>query len=56
MAIEAGSPARWQWFLGKKGKFKGIEGYNGLGPTQILLKKSGLTPEKVAEEALKLLK
>lgn len=56
MAIEAGNPSRWQWFLGKKGRFAGIEEYNGTGPTQILLKKSGLTPEKVAEEALKLLK
>ncbi|ETA80332.1 hypothetical protein T472_0212290 [Youngiibacter fragilis 232.1] len=56
MAAEAGSSARWQWFLGKKGRFACDEEYDGTGSTQILLKKSGLTPEKVAEEALKLLK
>jgi transketolase len=56
MAVEAGSPSRWQWFLGKKGRFAISSECSGTGPSQTLLKKCGLTPEKVAEEALKLLK
>lgn len=56
MVVEAGTSARWQWFLGKKGRFAGFEEFTGTGPSQMLLKKSALTPEKVAEEALKLLK
>ncbi len=56
MAVEAGNPSRWQWFLGKKGRFAISGECNGTGPSQTLLKKCGLTPEKVAEDALKLLK
>jgi len=55
VAVEAGSPQGWHRYVGKRGIVIGLDHFGASAPYQTLYEKFGLTADKVAEAALKLL-
>lgn len=55
VAVEAGSPQGWHKYVGKRGIVIGLDHFGASAPYQTLYEKFGLTADKVAEAALKLL-
>jgi transketolase len=54
VAVEAGSPQGWHRFVGLDGAVTALERFGASAPYEVLYKEFGLTAEKVAEEALRL--
>lgn len=55
VAVEAAVKFGWERWIGEHGGFVGMAGYGASGPADQLFKHFGITPEKVAEEARRLL-
>lgn len=56
VGVEAGVRLGWDRWIGSKGAFVGVtEGFGASAPYKEIFKNFGLTPERVAEEALRLL-
>jgi transketolase len=55
LAVEAGVAQGWYRYVGEKGDVVGLEQFGASAPYKTLYEKFGLTAERVAERALKLL-
>ena len=55
VAIEAGVTQGWHRYIGDKGEVIGIDRFGASAPYKVLFEKFGLTPERLAEKALKLI-
>jgi transketolase len=55
IAIEAAVRLGWDRYLGDKGGFVGMEGFGASGPAEDLFRHFGITPERVANMAIRLL-
>jgi transketolase len=53
VAIEAAVKLGWERYLGKKGRFIGMNGYGLSGPAEALYQHFGITPEAVVQECMK---
>ncbi|PKH47122.1 transketolase [Dehalococcoides mccartyi] len=53
--MEAGNSQGWCKYLGTNGTVISIDHFGASAPAALLYKKFGLTPENMAEKALKLL-
>jgi transketolase len=53
IAIEAASPFGWDRYVGEGGSVLGMAGFGASAPAEELFRHFGLTPEKLAEAALK---
>lgn len=55
LSVEAGSPLGWERYVGGEGKIIGISRFGASAPGEVIYQKLGLTPERVVNEALKLM-
>ena len=55
LAVEAGVTQGWERYVGDKGKTIGLDHFGASAPYQVLYKEFGLTAERIASEALRLL-
>ncbi len=55
IAVEAASPFGWHEFVGDEGVILGLNHFGASAPYETLYEKFGLTPEKIAEQAIYLL-
>ena len=55
VSVEAGVPTGWERYVGFRGRSVGIDRFGESAPGEELLKKLGINPENVANEALELL-
>ena len=55
IAVEAASPFGWHEFVGDEGVILGLNHFGSSAPYETLYEKFGLTPEKIAEQAIYLL-
>jgi transketolase len=55
IAIEAGRTQGWCRYVGEKGDVVGIDHFGASAPYKVLYEQFGITPDRVAEKALKLL-
>ena len=55
VSIEAGTPIGWERYVGPHGKAIGLSHFGISAPGQEIYRLFGLTPQKMADEALKLL-
>ena len=53
IAVEAASPFGWERYVGESGMVLGMTGFGASAPAEDLFRHFGLTPEKLAEAALK---
>jgi transketolase len=53
IAVEAASPFGWERYVGEGGTVLGMTGFGASAPAEDLFRHFGLTPEKLAEAALK---
>jgi transketolase len=56
MAVEAGSPQGWHYYVGDRGKVLGIDRFGASAPYKVLFEKYGITAHHVYEEAMALYK
>lgn len=56
IAVEAGVGAVWNEFLGRKGRFIGLDDFGHSAPGEVIMENLGFTAENVAETALKMMK
>lgn len=56
IAVEAGVGAIWNEFLGRKGKFIGLEDFGHSAPGEVIMENLGFTAENVADTAMKMMK
>ncbi len=56
MAVEAGSPQGWHYYVGDRGKVLGIDRFGASAPYKVLFEKYGITARHVYEEAKALYK
>ena len=54
VSIEAGSPIGWEHYVGSEGTAIGLSRFGASAPANILYQQFGLTAERMAQEALKL--
>ena len=55
VSVEAGSPLGWERFVGPEGVIIGISRFGASAPGEVIYEKFGLTPERVVNEALRLM-
>jgi transketolase len=55
VAVEAGIKLGWEHYVGMEGAVIGMDGFGASAPAQVLYEKFGITAERVAEAARKLL-
>jgi len=55
VAVEAASPFGWERYVGETGAIVGMTGFGASAPAEDLFRHFGLTAEKVAEAALKVI-
>jgi transketolase len=55
VSVEAGVTMGWERYVGCKGASVGIDRFGASAPGETVLERLGITPEKVANEALELL-
>ena len=55
IAIEAGSPLGWERYVGDEGVTIGIPHFGASAPGKVVYEKLGLTAQRVADEAERLL-
>ncbi|MDP7410018.1 MAG: transketolase [Dehalococcoidales bacterium] len=55
VSVEAGSPLGWERFVGPEGVIIGISRFGASAPSEVIYEKFGLTPERVVNEALRLI-
>jgi transketolase len=55
VAVEAGTPVGWERYTGLQGAVIGISQFGHSAPGGIVLEKMGITPQRVVQEALKLI-
>lgn len=56
IAVEAGVGAVWNEFLGRKGRFIGLDDFGHSAPGEVIMENLGFTAENVAETAMKMMK
>jgi transketolase len=55
VSIEAGTPLGWEHYVGLEGIAIGLSHFGASAPSKVIYEKFGLTPQRVATEALRLL-
>lgn len=55
IAIEAGLPMGWERYAGSSGTIIGMTGFGASAPGNVVMEKSGFTPENIVQKALDLL-
>ncbi len=55
ISVEAASPAGWQRYVGLDGVSVGLRRFGASAPGEVLFEKLGFTPERVVNEALRLM-
>ena len=56
VSIEASTPLGWERYVGLEGTAIGVPHFGASAPAEVLYEKFGLTPERVADEAMRLVK
>lgn len=56
VSIEASTPLGWERYVGLEGTAIGVPHFGASAPAEVLYEKFGLTPERVVEEATRLVK
>jgi transketolase len=54
VSIEAGSPLGWERYVGSEGIAIGLSRFGASAPSNVLYQQFGLTPERMVQEAIKL--
>ena len=55
VSIEASTPMGWERYVGLEGVAIGVPHFGASAPADVLYEKFGLTPDRVVEEATRLL-
>ncbi|MBI2852888.1 MAG: transketolase [Chloroflexi bacterium] len=55
LSLEAASPLGWERYVGEEGKIIGISRFGASAPGEVIYEKLGLTPERMVDEAMRLL-
>ena len=56
VSIEAATPLGWERYIGSEGVAIGVTGFGASAPAEVLYEKFGLTAQRVAEEATRLIR
>jgi transketolase len=55
VSIEAGTTTGWEKYVGKQGIAMGVDRFGASAPGKVVMEKFGLTPQRMADEAIRLL-
>ena len=56
VAVEAATPFGWHQWVGRDGVIVGVDRFGASAPGEVLMREYGITPERVAEAARKLVR